>query len=472
MAIFNIWHGNPMPKFYFLTTIILLFLIQFKMNGQAFKEIKLYESKLQFSLFPGVSTNGIDTWNYNNKFSFNLFGGLSAGNKHFEIGGITNINLYGTTGIQIAGLANIVGANAYVNLTTSERRATIKEGFEINTTAIQFAGFINFTRNNATGIQIAGGMNSVLNNFTGFQAALISNAVGHNTFGTQIGGLFNLTLKSTTGLQLSSIYNKTRLTLYGIQISLFNSAKKVTGKKSVSDVNTRSVQIGLINFSKQMEGLQIGLINFGGATVGTQIGLINFFSNQATKKQTTNGTPIGLINMGSTAPILRVHTNELFLANFEITTGNCSNCTFSQSGMPYNQSNKKYNQNALILGINSLENIWGFGYGFQKLLLNKFDMTGNPKNGKRIVSYGLQLQHLNTSGTLEKAFNLLTKLHFEYGKRKFGLYFFGGISINLYVDKPTEETKTYLPNNIKSWSSTLLGYNGSIWLGYSFGIQL
>ena len=76
-------------------------------------EIDVKYKDFQLSLFPGISSNGLETWKYSNKYSINLFGGLSATNRVLEVGAISNLNIYGANGIQLAGLANIVGANAY-----------------------------------------------------------------------------------------------------------------------------------------------------------------------------------------------------------------------------------------------------------------------------------------------------------------------------------------------------------------------
>ena len=133
--------------------VVFLFLVAtVNTLGQVKKKIREYEKTFQFSLFPGISTNGIASGSYYNSFSFNLFGGLSAGNRVLELGLITNANMKTTTGIQIAGLANIVGTNAFINLTLSEERTLINtEDYEVNRKGIQVAGFLNYVLNHASG---------------------------------------------------------------------------------------------------------------------------------------------------------------------------------------------------------------------------------------------------------------------------------------------------------------------------------
>jgi hypothetical protein len=115
-----------------------------------------------------------------------------------------------------------------------------------------------------------------------------------------------------------------------------------------------------------------------------------------TKEYTRNGTPIGLINLGSFGSALQVSYNEIFSTTLEYTTGNCLNCTYTQSRMPYSDFNKIYNQNALIVGYDYWKEIWGFGYGFQKMLYNKHSMLPNDLlNERRVINYGIKWIHLN-----------------------------------------------------------------------------
>lgn len=436
-------------------------------------EIEAQFKEFQLSLFPGISSNGMQSWKYNNKYSINLFGGLSAGNRIFELGLISNVNLYGANGIQIAGLANIVGANAFANLTDDERRTARREGFAADTHALQLAGFMNFVTDNAKGFQIAGGFNIAGENMEGLQLSLIGNAAGGTVLGSQISMLYNISGKSTTGIQISGLINATRREMSGLQIALINKAKSVNGQKSITRGKIGSAQIGLFNYAKKVNGIQIGLINFGGSMRGTQIGLINFFSTQAPKDQVKNGTPIGLINIGSSGPFLRVSTNEVFLTNLEFSTGNCSNCSFTATGMPFNDKNKKYNQNSIIVSIDNPSDIWGIGYGFRKLLISKYDMTANPKNGKKMLSYGIQFTTINEKKKIEQPSNLLSKISFEYGKRWKGVYIFGGVSMNLFLESKDKVNQvSYAPDIAKTWIGEILNQKGAVWAGYSFGIQL
>jgi hypothetical protein len=444
-----------------------------EVNAQVKKKIREYEKIFQFSLFPGISTNGISSGSYYNNYSFNLFGGLSAGNQILELGLITNSNMKTTTGIQIAGFANIVGTNAFINLTLSEERALINsEDFEVNRKGIQIAGFLNYVLNHASGIQFSGGLNVVGNNFKGIQLAGIGNSAGGPSAGLQLAGIYNLSDESVGGFQISSLFNYTGAQLSGMQLSFINKATRIKGKKSTPPTRARGLQLGLVNFSKEMDGVQLGLINFGGDVRGKQIGLMNFFSKYPSKERVRMGTPIGLLNFGSKGSHFRFYGNELFSTNIEYTTGNCLNCTWIiGSEMPYDDSNQIFNQNALILGFDTFQDTWGFGYGFQKVLYNKFSIMPSPFNKRRLISYGINFLHLNRSLSFDDTFNLLSRLNVDYGKRWRSLYLFMSISLNYFLHETEEGEDVYKIKSVKVSTGEVIGLSGEFWPGYAIGIQ-
>ena len=452
----------------------LLLVTAFRAEGQVKKKIREYERTFQFSVFPGISTNGVSSASYYNSFSFNLFGGLSAGNRILEIGLISNSNLKTTTGIQIAGLANIVGANAYVNLSQSEERALINaEDFEVNRKGIQIAGALNYVLNHALGLQVSAGLNVVGNSFRGFQLAGMGNAAGGTVVGIQLAGLYNIASESVGGFQISALFNYTDAQLSGLQMAAVNKARFIKGGKSTPPTRARGLQVGLLNFSTAMDGWQIGLFNWGGDARGKQIGLINFFSKYPSKERTRMGTPIGLLNFGSKGTHFRAFYDEVYPLNIEYTTGNCLNCTWIiGSEMPYEENNQIFNQNALVAGYDPSQETWGFGWGFQKVLYNKFTIKPSPLNRRRIISYGGRMLHLNRSTSFDKSFNLLTKLHVEYGKRFKWLYVFAGISMNYFVFDSQEGSDVYKVRSVK-WSTGDIGpWTSEAWPGYSIGLQL
>lgn len=441
------------------------------------RRFREYKRVFQIGLFSGISSNGVSSGFYYNKISINLISGASAGNRLIEIGGISNTNFKKSNGIQLAGLANMIGTNAFLNLTLSEERSLIHHEFECNFEGIQLAGFLNYVLDRADGILIAGGMNHAGRSFDGFQIAGIGNSSGGTSSGVHIAGLYNVAHESVAGLQIAGVFNFTDEELSGTQIGLINKARWMKGKKSTPPTSRRSLQIGLINFSKEMDGTQIGLINFGGATRGKQIALINFFHRLPSKEPVYMGTPIGLLNFGSYGTYYRLYYNEIFSTNFEYTTGNCVNCTWTQSTMPYWDQNKKQNQNALIFGYDHWKNTWGFGYGFQKVLYSKSSM--NPKdinNAKRVITYGARFIHLNRDKKVDENFNLVTRLNFDWGKFKWGkayrsYYWFIGASINYFIFEPDTDQPEYTVNSIEISTGQLFDLKTKFWPGYNVGLH-
>lgn len=79
-------------------------------------------STFQLSLFPPLSTNGINSYQYSNKISLNLLAGLSRNENGIAIAGLTNIIINNAKDLQFARLGNVV-----------------KNGLS----GVQFAGLIN-----------------------------------------------------------------------------------------------------------------------------------------------------------------------------------------------------------------------------------------------------------------------------------------------------------------------------------------
>ncbi len=136
-----------------------------------------YTKIFQVSLTPAIGTNGMHPGGYINYFSFNLTSGYSMANYIFEIGLISNLNVNETKGLQISGIANLTGANAFAGMQQKEKDEKIKRGFEANLTGFQIAGVSNVVLNNVFGGQISGVTNVAKGALQGFQLSGISNVV-------------------------------------------------------------------------------------------------------------------------------------------------------------------------------------------------------------------------------------------------------------------------------------------------------
>lgn len=455
-----------------LAFLFLLFAIPFCSDAQLRKR-REYTRTFQVSLFPGISTNGIQSGFYLNKYSLNIFGGLSSANTTLELGLITNANINSTTGIQVAGLANIVGTNAFLNLSTTEEWQEINAGYESNFKGIQVAGFLNYVHTHTTGIQLAGVMNVVGEDFNGVQVAGLGNSGAGYVIGAQVATVYNVAHKFMVGVQASPFFNYTDGQLSGTQWGMVNKAKETKGRNSTPRTRARSLQFGFVNFSKAAHGVQIGLINFGGEMRGKQFGLVNFHNRYKSKENVDAGVPVGLLNFGSTGSVFRLYTNEMFLANLEYTMGNCQNCSWNVAGpvgMPFQGRNKKFNQNALILGHDAVRNTWGFGWGFMKILRNKHSMLPIDKlNERRMISYGLRFLHMNRARMIDRSFNLVSRVHVDYGRRKRFGYVFAGLSVNYFLQEEEGEPYAFRSSTVSTgkWA----GLNSTVWPGYAVGVQ-
>ncbi len=468
-------HPNAHHKVSLGVTFLLLLHLQ---SYAQLKGLPYRESVFQLSFFPGVSTNGLSSAMYFNKFSINLTSGLSAGNHWFEIGTISNTHTRSSEGIQLAGLANVVGSNSYVNLTRGEEQQYYRDGDRSDLKGIQLSGMLNFVRHNVQGFQLTGGMNVNNGNAQVIQLAGFANYVGQSFGGTQIAGFANNVNYGARGLQVAVGFNRAKWEMDGLQFSAVNIAGMLSGVNLVQHTSRRGVQVGLVNLSKSNDGFQLGLFNKTKGFRGVQVGLINVYKTSPYQGNQGNGkygVPIGLINIGSTGNHIRLYNNNLFWTNLEITTGNCRNCTWTESTMPLSDKFQKMNQNALIFGYNHWDYVspykWTVGYGFEQVLYNKSSMSaGDPHNKRFFISYGARVQHLNQANRFEKRLNLLSILHSEIGfKITRGMYVFGGLNVNCEWMKALAEP-TGLEMMLASGSLGNRQYR--LWASYTVGLQM
>ncbi|MEO0554186.1 MAG: hypothetical protein AAF149_13345 [Bacteroidota bacterium] len=442
---------------------------------------RFQDRDLQISLVPGVSTNGLQSGWYFNKFSINLFSGMSASSQHLEIAGISNSNILSGSGIQIAGIANVVGTNSFVNLTISEERERMKQELDKPMMhGIQLSGLVNLVRGDVSGIQITGGFNQSYGSMTGFELAGLGNVIYGNLIGAQLSGLFNNASRSVSGMQISVLGNVTRGPLGGTQIGFYNKNQGMSGKNINPPTKARSLQLGLFNFSKTMGGTQIGLLNVAKEMSGTQIGLINIFSKRPPKKASKSGAPIGLLNFGSRGHFTRLSYNDQFVYNIERSTGNCSNCSDTQYGEPLNARYKKFNQNSIIASYNpsgrqSSHGYWALGWRFERLMYVKFTnfpKRNGPQNGAHFLAWGVGVQHVNWTREFHAELSLLTSIQASYGKRVNLLgsrYLYLTARLNGYAyenrDFQLDQPLTFFTHNSDDM-------NYRVWPGYTIGIQI
>ncbi len=392
----------------------------------------------QFSLLPGIGSNGMHGGGFHNYFSLNLTSGYSASANLLEVGGISNLNTDRTRGLQLAGLANITGGDAFAGIQDRDRDQKIRGGFEANLSGFQVAGLANVVLNNVFGAQFTAGVNVARGALLGVQVAGISNTDYKYAFGVQLAGVYNVAARSMDGVQLSSLFNITEGELYGLQLALFNRAGVTEGINSRPETDDPSgVQIGLVNVARKVNGFQIGLINKAGRMQGTQVGLVNIFNGGKTP-QTRDGTAVGLINTGNAAYVA-AYASELFLANVELATGTVKN------GRVTSDATIKQVMNALIYARNPSSGVdrnrWAVGYGLKKMIFNRSMMPGMGMI--RYFSFGLDILHINRERKkFTRALSLLTRPVVSVGSRLHpknrSFYFFLRAAYNFYWSDTSE----------------------------------
>ncbi|HEY0652134.1 MAG TPA: hypothetical protein VGD65_03360 [Chryseosolibacter sp.] len=414
----------------------------------------------QLSLAPALSTNGMNSEGFNNYISFNLTSGVSSETYLLEIGTFSNLNVLGTRGLQVAGIANVTGGNAFARMLPKEIDRRKREGFEANLSGAQFSGVVNLVLNNVFGWQATGGVNIAKGALHGFQLSGISNTVYRWTFGVQLAGLYNVSRESMDGVQVAGLFNVTEGGLYGAQLSLVNRAGFMNGINSFDSDDPTGVQIGLVNLAKAMDGYQFGLINIAGPMKGTQIGLINIGGN-GRDPQTRNGTAIGLINIGS-AGYFAAYTSDLFPVNLEIASGTMKNARIVSDRFG------KFVQNGLIFSnagwLTQREN-WALGYGLKKFYFNRTLTPGY--NHFRFIAFGTDIFHVNhVRQKITKELSMLARPVVMAGSRftpkNKRYFFFASVAYNLYKSKSGKTIDAALEKTSQSAITHWPGFAGGV----------
>lgn len=442
-----------------LACFVILAFYAGELSGQVESRTK---RKIQFSFISGFGTNGIQPGNFSNGVSINLTSGYSAAGLIFEFATISNLNTDYTRGLQIAGIANLTGVNAFGGLSKKAVDAKLKSGFSSSLKGVQISSLLNLVVDEGNGAQFTGGVNIVKKALIGAQFSTISNFVYQYTFGTQISGLFNVSVASIDGVQISSLLNFTKGELNGLQLGMLNLAGSIEGKNSANKTHDGGIQLGIWNIATKMNGFQVGLINYGQRSQGTQIGLINIFK-RGTQPETRDGTAIGLLNLGG-VNYFSVYSNEIFGFNSEISTGIKKNARIRAD------RNTVYVTNALIYSNNPYKNeAWGLGYGLKKMFFNRSSVPSLSES--KFFSLGMDFQHINLKkGEFTNALSLLTRLKFEAGKRfvpkSYGINWYGSVSLNTYWGEYADLIAPDIFSSKSKMSDTKIAF----WVGYSVGV--
>lgn len=221
----------------------------------------LLDREFQFSFVPRVGMYNMQSGMYRYRRSYNVLAGYTGEIYGHEIGLGVNIVRYDMTGVQFAGIANIVGGE--ISGLQFSTGANVCIG---NVRGVQFAPTANTTWGHFKGVQISGGANLVKSKFRGFQIAPV-NIVLDTLLGCQT-GVVNISSAPAQGAQLGAILNYSPQNDF-LQYSTF---------LNISKQNNTS-QIGLVNVSGNISNLQLGLINFADTVSGVSIGFLSFVKN-------------------------------------------------------------------------------------------------------------------------------------------------------------------------------------------------
>ena len=287
----------------------------------------------QLTFFYPLGTGFVKTAENCYHASINILGGVTGQTKGFEMGGLFNVNKYGATGAQFAGLFNLALANNQKPFSSANAQFAGICNVTKKGKSVQFAGICNigdtayfqsggiFNVAKEAGFQAAGIFNVA--NRAGFQAGGIFNVA--KEVGGQAGGIFNIADK--TIFQAAGVFNQGG-TAHVQAAGIWNAAKETKCQLAgVANVAQESVcQIsGLVNVTKKGR-FQMGLINVRDTADGISFGLINIVKKG------------GVLEAGIEAGEF-VHTALTF------------------------RSGVKYLYSILFVGYNYTENYWSWGAG-------------------------------------------------------------------------------------------------------------
>jgi len=378
----------------------------------------IYRRK-QISVFPFVGTNGSQSGDAINEYSFNVIGGYSMGTSKFEMAGLFNIDRTNVSGVQLAGHFNYVGGNV-----SGFQAAGMANIVMQKSNAFQLAGYANVVLDSATQPQFAGIMNADLGYSRGVHLASMANLHFGHYEGAAISGMINANFRKSQGTMLAGMSN-----------FQFGDFKGFQGS-------------GMANFTfGTMEGVQLaGLLNVAGKVNGAQIGTFNVADS-------VQGIQVGFMSFSRTGyHKIEVSGDEIFYANLAFRTGS---------------SHAFYN--IFTAGIDPQEvddPYWTYGYGIgtspklTKWLYLNLDLTANK------VNHGDYVEDLS----------LLTRLNLGLEIQPFKkISLAGAITLNSYLTDINQNDSPNLFTHNRQHLIVNDNYdakvNHKMWLGWKVSLR-
>lgn len=404
-------------------------------QSTAHNDSELLFRKYRVTVFPGLSTNGVNATDYTARYSLNIIAGYHGGLEGTEIG-LININKHYARGIQF-GLLNATGGDM---------------------SGINFAGFMNISGRAMEGIQASGIMNISGEEMEGLQASGIMNISGDEMSGLQGSGVLNISRGNLSGLQIAGSANISGGNLEGLQLSgALNMARgnleglQGTGGVNIAQTGEGLQLAGIANISRTFEGLQIsGFLNYADRVEGVQIGVLNL-------AREFEGAPIGLISLyGNGRKNLDFWVNESGFVNAGFKTG---------THEVYNMISVGYNMGITDRDVISL----GWTVGRHRTLSDAWNRAGLDDY---FVNADLSFTKILEGDNLEQAEdrNNLFTWRYMVGRTvgdQFSVYL--GPSLNLLVSSEPRNAD-YTPYSIFERSTSDYDVRG--WIGFTMGMQL
>ncbi|NBC03401.1 MAG: hypothetical protein GVY20_06815 [Bacteroidetes bacterium] len=415
-----------------LSILLLLTLFTGIQISSAQQHPDLKYRTFRVTLFPGLSTNGVEAPNYSAKYSLNILGGYHGALDGYEIG-IVNINKYYAEGLQL-GVVNGTGGHmmglglaSLVNFAGDEMQG------------LHFAGIGNLSSEFMQGLQFAGIMNMGGGGMQGLQFAGIGNLAGDDIQGLQFAGIFNAGSGDSQGIKMSGIGNFNGGFSQGIHMGgILNVAYEMQGISMA----------GILNVANEMVGVQLaGIANIADEAQGVQVGLVNIADE-------FEGVPVGLISL---------YGNGRKNLDFWVSDGGYTNVGLKLGTMDiYNMISLGYNS-----ALNS-EELWSFGWA-----IGAHTPLEEAWNNDRFDGY-FRMKDISIQSIQEEDDDVwetnLYSFRYLLGKEisnGFGIY--AGPTLNLLV-QDEEDQRDY------SWYSIFDGNrwdkNFDFWVGFTAGVQL
>jgi hypothetical protein len=387
------------------------------------KEIRDSIHKGTYKLFPALKSDSTKTDSTANSHSSNSEQPKVSAGYENRLAQVTFISPLGTNGVRCGRYVNMLSLN-------------ILGGYAAGLQGFEFGGLVNVEKDYVYGVQFAGIANAVRNQVHGGQFSGVLNLAGRNVHGGQFAGFANFSGDSIAGAQVAGFSNFTYGSFKGAQVSGFCNI--VTG-------NFRGPQISFINISpREHQGVQIGFVNFARNLKGSQFGFLNV-------SDSAKGIPIGFLSIVRTGyHKVEFYGAESMYANIAFKTG------------------AKHFYNILYAGaaVNSNYYRWAFGYGF-----------GTEQEVSKKISIGLDIlsMHVNENQSFTAKLNLLNQARLNLGvaiSPKTSVFI--GPTFNVMVSQFMNPDYTLgsalgrgqlynttsgsTPTNVKMW----LGFNGGI----------